>query len=70
MYIKVHAVPDSRDESVAGKGADTLIIRVKEPAEGNCANKRILGIVRQRYPGRAVRMVSGHQSSHKIISVV
>ncbi|MFA6459332.1 MAG: DUF167 family protein [Candidatus Paceibacterota bacterium] len=69
MYIKIHAFPDSKSESVTEKGKDTLLVYVREPREMNKANNRILEIIRARYPGREVRLISGHHESHKIVSI-
>jgi uncharacterized protein (TIGR00251 family) len=69
MYIKVHAYPNSKDESVEKIGEDTLEIHVREAAEGNRANRKILELVRKLHSRASVRLVSGHQSRHKILSI-
>ncbi len=69
MYIKAHVFPDSKNESAKREGDSLLVIHVKEPAEANRANKRVLEIVRGMFPGKTVRLVSGHQSPHKIVSI-
>ena len=68
-HLKIHAYPDSRKESVTNKGEDRLIIRVREPAENNSANDRILELLRKLYPNAIIRMTKGHHSSHKIVSI-
>ena len=69
MYIKVHAFPDSREESVREIDKDTVEIHVREPAEMNRANGKMLEIFRKMNPNKLVRLVSGHQSRHKIFSI-
>ena len=69
VYIKVHVIPESKEESVTEKG-DVLYVAVREKAEQGTANRRILEILRSRFGARSrVRIVSGHHSPHKIISV-
>jgi uncharacterized protein YggU (UPF0235/DUF167 family) len=68
-HLRVRAYPGSRKESVKKLSAERLSIRVKEPAEGNRANRRILEIVRSLYPGASVRMISGHHSPSKMFEI-
>ncbi len=70
MYLKVSASPRSKREEVAEKGS-TLLIKVREPAERNRANTRVREIVAERYgvPVSQVRIVNGHHSSSKLLSV-
>lgn len=69
MYIKVRAKVAQRTEEVIQESADHYIISVKEKAERNMANKRILEIVRDMFPGKSVRIINGHQSPGKLIAV-
>jgi uncharacterized protein (TIGR00251 family) len=69
MYIKVKVVTKAKKEKVEEVAVDHLEIWVKEPAENNRANERILEIIRAKYPRRMVRIVSGHHSPSKIMSV-
>ncbi len=71
MYIKVKAVPSSKKESFEKKSEDTFLICVKEPARQNLANKRIVSLIIENFgvsKGK-VRIVSGHRSRNKILSV-
>jgi uncharacterized protein YggU (UPF0235/DUF167 family) len=45
------------------------LISVKEEAERNTANKRILEIMRVLYPNQSIKLVKGQRSSAKIIEV-
>lgn len=71
MYIKIKVVPDSKEEIVKKISEDHFEIRVKEPAENNQANTRILVLIREYFgsTAKAIRIVSGHHSPSKIISV-
>ena len=71
MYIKVRAQAGSKKEEVVKKDKDTYIIRVKEPAERNLANKRICEIMASVFniSIKDVRIINGHQSPSKILSI-
>jgi uncharacterized protein (TIGR00251 family) len=69
IHIHVSVYPDSRREMVKELSKSRLHIYVKEPAEGNRANRRVLEIVREKHPGSMVRMVKGHHSPSKILSI-
>lgn len=69
MYIHVKARPGSKREEVKKASADHYEISVKEPAERNLANGRILEIVCNLFPGRTVRLMNGHNSPSKLFSI-
>lgn len=71
MYIKVKVVVGAKREKIVKKTEDHFDISVKEPAERNLANKRILELVRDYFKvyNGEVRIVSGHHSPSKIISL-
>lgn len=72
MYIKVKVTAEAKEESVKEESGDTLVIKVKEPAERNLANERVVALVREYFNvplGKAARIISGHHSPHKIISI-
>lgn len=71
MYIKAIVTPGARREKVEGKG-ETLLISVREPASGNRANDRVREIVASRTgkPFGKVRILTGHRSRVKMISVI
>ena len=72
MYIKVHVVADAKKERVVKKANDLYDISVREPAERNMANRRVLELLAGGL-GLVVgklRIVSGHHSPSKIISVM
>jgi uncharacterized protein YggU (UPF0235/DUF167 family) len=77
MYIKVFVMPDAKREKVEvqpGKKpeeAETLVISVREPALQNRANDRVREIIamREGVPIGKVRILTGHRSRVKMISV-
>lgn len=69
MYLKIKVVAGAREEKVEQIKSDEYRIWVKVPAENNAANTRILKIIRVMYPERSVRVISGHHSPSKIISI-
>ncbi|HXK31705.1 MAG TPA: DUF167 domain-containing protein [Candidatus Paceibacterota bacterium] len=69
MYIKVHVIPESREEAVTKEG-DTLYVSLREKAEHGAANRRMLELVRAHFGrDKRTRIVSGHHAPHKIVSV-
>ena len=71
MYIKIKATTGAKKEKIFKKTEDHFEISVKEPAERNLANKRIVELVREYFKvyNGDVRIVSGHHSPSKIISL-
>ncbi len=71
MYIKVRVNAGVKKEKVEKKSADHYIISVKEKAEMNMANNRICEILAQllHVSRKSVRIISGHHSPSKILSI-
>ena len=71
MYIKVRVIAGSKRESIAQKSADHFNVHVREEAERNMANKRVLELIALHYgvPAGKVRIINGHHSPGKILSV-
>jgi len=69
LYLKIAVATDSKRESVKRQAGGRLAMNVREPAERNLANKRVIEIVRTMYPGQPVHMVHGHHSSRKTVLV-
>ncbi|MBI5816799.1 MAG: DUF167 domain-containing protein [Candidatus Yonathbacteria bacterium] len=71
MYIKVRVTPDAKRETLEQDSGDHFTLSVKEPAEQNRANKRVIALMAQYFNvsiGK-VRIISGHHSGGKILSV-
>ncbi len=69
MYLKIKVIPDSKLEKVEQLKDDEYRVWVRVPAENNLANSRIIALFRERFPNTSVRIVSGHHSPSKIISI-
>ena len=71
MHIRVNARPGAKKELVERLSADKYDISVREPAERGMANGRIRTLLARELglPESSVRMISGHQGTHKIFSV-
>lgn len=70
VYLKVFVTPDAKREKVEEKG-DILAVSVREPASGNRANTRVREIIalRERVPVGKVRILTGHHSRAKMVSI-
>ena len=70
MYIKIKVTTDAKKEKLVKKSEDHFEISVKEPAERNLANKKIIELLRDYFKVyNSVKIVSGHHSPSKIISL-
>jgi len=71
MYIRVQVTPSAKRERFEIVSEDTCAVSVKEPALRNLANKRVVFLVAHHFsvPQKSVRIVSGHRSKRKILSV-
>jgi len=71
MYIRVKASPGAKKESVKEIGDNRFEIAVREPAERNLANSRIMELISERLNVKIgkVRFVSGQRSRNKIFYI-
>lgn len=71
MYIKVKVKAGNKKERFEKISEDHFNVAVIEPAERGLANKRVLELVREYFKvyNSDVRIVSGHHSPGKIISI-
>ena len=71
MYIRVRVSAGAKKESFTQTAEDSFLVSVKEPAEQNLANKRVLELVAKHYSiePKQIRIISGHHSPGKILSV-
>lgn len=71
MYIRVRVAAGAKREVFKAITVDSFLVAVKEPAEQNLANRRVLELVGAHFgvPARAIRIVSGHHSPGKILSI-
>ncbi len=71
MYIRVRVSADAKKEIFETNSGDSFLISVKEPAEGNRANTRVLEIVARHFEiePKQIRIISGHHAPGKILSI-
>ena len=70
MYIKVRVFASSKREEFKKISSTHFEARVKEKAERNMANKKVVELVRKHFGAAGdVRIINGHHSPSKILSV-
>lgn len=71
MYIKVRVFAGAKKELVEQSSADHFIMYVREKAERNMANRRVIELAAAAFkvPAGKVKIISGHRSPGKILSV-
>ena len=71
MYVRVVVYSGGKKEVLEKTGDHRYEIRVKEPAERNLANGRVIELIAREYGvnPKAIRILSGHHSSRKILSL-
>ena len=69
MYVKVKIKPNSKKETVNKVSTDHYKISVKQKAENNSANSRLLEIMHTEFSNSIIRIISGHHSPSKILSI-
>ncbi len=70
-YIKVRVLAGAKKESFRKKSEDHFEISVKEEAKQNMANRRVVEIMARELgvTKEKIRIISGHHSHSKILSV-
>jgi uncharacterized protein (TIGR00251 family) len=69
MLIAVRVTTAARRESVVKENDSRYAVSVLEKPERGLANKRVLEIMRNLYPGKSVKLVHGQHSPSKIIEI-
>lgn len=71
MYIRIRVVAGAKKELLETTGEDSFLVSVKQPAEQNLANRRVLELVAGHFnvEAKQIRIISGHHSSGKILSI-
>ena len=71
IHVKVSVAADAKRETFEVVGENRFKISVKERAERNLANRRVLELVAAHFgvPAGSVRILSGHQRPSKLIAV-
>jgi uncharacterized protein YggU (UPF0235/DUF167 family) len=69
MYIHVKVTAKAKEEKIQKKSDTQFVVYVKEEAERNMANGRVVEIFREMFNTRKVRITNGHHSTSKLLSV-
>ncbi len=71
QYVHVKVTAGARKEVVEKKNEDHFLISVKEKAERNMANIRVLELIAKHFqvPKNKVRIVNGHMNHSKLVIV-
>ncbi len=71
MYIRVRVSVGVKKEALTQGSEDSFLVSVKEPAEQNLANRRVLELIAKHYniEPKQIRIISGHHSPGKILSI-
>lgn len=71
QYIHVKVKAGVKKESFVQKAEDHFEVSVKEKAERNMANVRVLELVAEHFkvPTKKVRIVNGHRHSSKLLVI-
>ena len=70
MYIRVHVIPESGEEGIVEDSQNVFTVHAHEKAERGMANRGVLALLIRHFgAGTRLRIVSGHHSPHKIVSV-
>lgn len=69
MYIHVKVVTGARKEKIEKKSDTQFLVWVEEDAERNMANKRVIEIFKIIFETGKVRIINGHHSPSKLLSV-
>ncbi|MEK7613837.1 MAG: DUF167 domain-containing protein [Patescibacteria group bacterium] len=71
MYVQVVVTPGAKKERCEKTGDAAFTVSVREPAERNMANRRVVEVIAEHFnvPPSRVRIISGHRSRKKVLSV-
>ena len=70
-YIHVKVFAGARKESFKQKSEDHFIVSVREKAERNLANIRVLELIASHFkvPATKVRIINGHKHPSKLLVI-
>lgn len=72
MYLHVSVTAGAKTDKVEQINSDHFKISVRAKAERNLANKKVLELVANflKIPTNKIRIINGHHSPSKLLSVV
>ena len=70
IHVKIH--PSSKEDKIVQKNDTSFIVYVKDPAEGNMANRKMVLLVADKFNiiKSKVRIVTGHHQPSKILEIL
>ena len=71
MYVRVVVKAGMKKESFSENSSDHFEISVKEKAQRNMANSRVMELLAKHFkiPKNKIRIVNGHRHPHKLLVV-
>lgn len=71
MYVSVKAVPNAKKEKIEKISNTEFVISVKEKAERNLANRKIVEVLSNHFniALNKIKLVGGHRSYKKVFSI-
>jgi uncharacterized protein YggU (UPF0235/DUF167 family) len=71
MYVKVRVIAGAKKEKFEKVSDTHFKISVKEKAEQNLANRRVMELIASHFHvlAKQIRLISGHRSPSKILSI-
>jgi len=71
MYVKVRVRANAKKEAFEAMSPTTYKISVRQKALNNAANHRVVELIASHFkiPIKSVRIISGHHSPSKILSI-
>lgn len=71
MYVRVLVFAGTKREYIQEVGENRFEVAVKAPAERNLANERVRELIAEKFQVSAaqVRIISGHHSQRKMLSI-
>ena len=65
--INVKVIPNSREAAISE--GDPMVVKVREPPEGNKANIAVLKLLSRHFDAE-VRLISGQRSRRKVFEIL
>ena len=69
MYIHVKAKTKQKEEYIRELKENYFEISVREKAENNEANRKIIKILKEHFDTSRIRIINGHKTPSKLIAV-
>lgn len=69
VYIHLKVATGAKREMFKKVSETHYVVAVKEPAERNQANRRILELLKEKLDARRVRLISGHHKDTKVVDI-